>query len=175
MKCEEEIQTLEPQLKDLVLEYDAFQLELAEKDEKMKQLETDMRKQLTKYTTIATSHEQLKQRAEKVQALLTVIKEPLEIQKSIVEKCDMLLKKIVAVMIVNRTTMRDLLSIDFDYKIYANLETQRIRGKFLSLINRNDLRGLGFEIFEHQCVLQNSIELLVEKYPIPKVSATLSN
>ena len=64
----------------------------------------------------------------------------------------------------------DLLSINFE-NIYKNLESQRIRGKFLSLINRNDLRGLGFEIFEHQCILQNSIELLVEKHPIPKVSA----
>ena len=61
----------------------------------------------------------------------------------------------------------DLLSIDFENVIYKNLESQRIRGKFLSLINRSDLRNLGFELFEHQCKIHKQIEKLVEKYPIP--------
>ena len=62
----------------------------------------------------------------------------------------------------------DVLSIDFDNKIYCSLESQRIRGKFLSLIDRNDLRNLGFKLFKHQCILHKSIAKLVEKYPIPK-------
>ena len=60
------------------------------------------------------------------------------------------------------------MSIDFDNKIYSNLESQRIRGKFLSLIDRSDLRNLGFELFEHQRILQKSIKKLIEKYPIPQ-------
>ena len=62
----------------------------------------------------------------------------------------------------------NILKIDFENKIHSNLESQRIRGKFLSLINKNDLKNLGFEIFEHQCILHKSIEKLVEKYPISK-------
>ena len=61
----------------------------------------------------------------------------------------------------------DIGSIDFS-KVHTELEEQRIRGKFLSLINRSDLRNLGFTLFEHQCILEKEIATLVGKYPIPK-------
>lgn len=60
-----------------------------------------------------------------------------------------------------------LARVDFT-KVHKSLKSQKIRGKFLSLLNRRDLKGLGFKIFEHRCVLAKAIEALVDKYPIPQ-------
>ena len=65
------------------------------------------------------------------------------------------------------TSGGEVLLINFN-GVYKNLKSQKIHGKFLSLVNKADLRNLGFESFEHQCILSQSIEKLVEKYPIPK-------
>ena len=67
----------------------------------------------------------------------------------------------------NKTKMQSIVSIDFDNVIYKNLESQQIRSKYLSVLNRSDFRNLGFELFEHQCKLQNSFKKLIEKYPMP--------
>ena len=61
----------------------------------------------------------------------------------------------------------DTLWIDFENTICKNLQSQPIRGKFLLLISRSDLRNLGFELLVHQIILEQSIESLVKKYPIP--------
>ena len=61
-----------------------------------------------------------------------------------------------------------LLSIDFENVICKNLESEKICGKILSVMTCTDLKNLGFESFEHQCILHNQIKKLVEKYPIPK-------
>ena len=61
----------------------------------------------------------------------------------------------------------EALSIDFENTICKNLQCQPIRGKFLSLISRSDLRNLGFELLVHRIILEQSIESLVKKYPIP--------
>ena len=61
----------------------------------------------------------------------------------------------------------ELLSIDFD-AILTNLETQRIHGKFLSVLNKSDLNNLGFKLMKHQLIIFNNIENLILQYPIPK-------
>ena len=61
-------------------------------------------------------------------------------------------------------------SIDFDGKIYNNLQSRRLQGKFLSLLDKKDFRNLGFELVEHQSKLQKEIKKLVLQYPIPQDS-----
>ena len=69
----------------------------------------------------------------------------------------------------NREESKQNESDDINFgMVQKELEEQRIRGKFLSLINRSDLRNLGFILFEHQCILEKEIATLVDKYPIPK-------
>ena len=58
-------------------------------------------------------------------------------------------------------------TIDFDL-IYKNLESQQIKGKYLLVFDKNDLRNLGFNLFKQQCILTNQIKKLGEKYPIPQ-------
>ena len=58
--------------------------------------------------------------------------------------------------------------IGFDNIIYDNLKSKHYRGKFLSLLNEDDLMDLGFQSIEHQCLLVKAIQRLVLQYPIPK-------
>ena len=60
--------------------------------------------------------------------------------------------------------------VNFDV-IYYNLESQSIRSKFLPVLDKSDLEHLGFNKFEYQHIIQNSIKILVEKYPIPQENA----
>ena len=60
----------------------------------------------------------------------------------------------------------ELLAIDFD-KILTNLEKQKIRGKFLSVLNKSDLNNLGFELMKHKLLIYKNIKNLILKYPIP--------
>ena len=68
---------------------------------------------------------------------------------------------------VSNGTDSDLDKIDFEL-IYKNLETQKIKGKYLSVFDKNDLRNLGFKLFKHQIIVEQSIEILIKKYPIKK-------
>ena len=61
----------------------------------------------------------------------------------------------------------DVLSIDFD-KILVNLESQKIHGKFVSVLNKSDLNNLGFKLMKHQLIIYNAIKELIVKYPIPE-------
>ena len=65
-------------------------------------------------------------------------------------------------------------NIDFD-KIVHNLESQKIIGKYLISLNRNDLHRLGFNLFEYQKKISKSIKKLVAKYPMPIESDSSDN
>ena len=58
----------------------------------------------------------------------------------------------------------EIINIDFN-KIYNNLTSQKILGKHLKSFDKNDLRNLGFNLFDQQIILYNSIKQLIEKYP----------
>ena len=66
----------------------------------------------------------------------------------------------------NKTTKQQQQQIDFD-KICDNLENGKIRGKYISLLNRSDLENFGIIGIKNQLLIVESISLLVEKYPIP--------
>ena len=61
----------------------------------------------------------------------------------------------------------EILSINFN-KILFNLRSQKIRGKFLSVLNKSDLNNLGFELMKHQLIIYNGIQNIISKYPLPK-------
>ena len=67
----------------------------------------------------------------------------------------------------------DVMNIDFS-EIYNNLKCQKIRGKYLKMMDKKDLRNLGFESFKHQCIIYQSIEKLIDKYPNPNTNNSYS-
>ena len=66
-------------------------------------------------------------------------------------------KQIKMMILIIKVKIQETHSIDFENRIFKNLEYQQIRGKFLKSMDENDLRNLRFELFEPQILLKKSI------------------